>query len=477
MIPPGCHKREKDWTVFISAPREECKEEEEWEMIEESGENVSDHFHVPEGFYRVISMIWRREDRSVKRGAVIQAMAIASRVCTFQVLTNFLPILSKFLSDFCDTHDQSLASKLFMLLNDERVSNLVGSLNEKTKFPIYPHRTELLTLELKYEDQQFTLTFDTHPLRCPYASVSQLLSIFGVGVMHVFDSVLRSKNLLVLGHGVPSATLCSVVLSLPLIFQPLHFSHLLPNSDFSSMGSLSGKRGIVMGSSNPLLEEDARFDVVADISKKTVYRKSASNRKDFLRKKSFRDFDSLIYRWMPNKELERERHFANYTLCLLSLTEEPRAPLSPFFPVMEESVTQYKSFAELNHKRVIYLKNSLPFLKFTEASHRVPRVQDTSVDLLLSKLKLCLSDYIASEDKKRQEYNNKLIESVAISLVDQVSTPESLFELFFASNKYDVDVFSDIAPFLIDFHDLVIRLQQLKSKLEVFTQKYLRGEE
>jgi len=249
------------------------------------------------------SMLWclnhvsNRRDKTVRRGAQVKALAVCSR---FQFIHVWKPLLllavdrlyslSTGLGEYSEAPREQ-CKYLFEALNALPVSSLppVSDLQRQT------HR-----LMLAQGTAQKELTHVGHvqwltsqiPMRIPLllqpqeladTSLTELLRRFKGGLMVAFHALLNRQRLLFLGHSQPAETVCTAVLSVPLLVCPPSTDVLPRCFPYTTLNNLDflNVKGYVAGSTNPIFESHPEWwDVLMDIdSGKVLVSGSGANGK------------------------------------------------------------------------------------------------------------------------------------------------------------------------------------------------------
>jgi hypothetical protein len=344
MLPEGAHLRESDWTVsfltnamMIQADTELRKSlakarAQAQKAFDPDGTPIptelpGDSTYVSEvelqdqGYLVMLNLVRTKMDRSVKRGAIVKALAICTRHRFYNI---FKPLLMLSLDQYFDATNiddqRQILMNLYHTINNmplhmmpllsplqqrlSRATRLRTAATPSANDYFNTHVTWASALPASASAAPSQTTSPTHtsssppnpnpnpnpsppgtatlPLRIPIsmecdevleASVQTLVNRFQSRVMDIYGALLAEKRIIFLGFQQPASICCECVLSACLLISPpiqgtIH--RAFPYANLVNMDFLQVP-GFIAGVTNPIFEQrNTWWDVLCNISDGTV---------------------------------------------------------------------------------------------------------------------------------------------------------------------------------------------------------------
>lgn len=235
MLPEGAHLREMDYTVTILPAAND------------------------QGYLCCLNLVRTKMDSTVRRGAVVKAIAICTPCRYYHI---FKPALHLALDKYYETPSVDVLARLHEVINSMDVS----SIPQWTPL----ERRLFRASRARQQDAQDTLTalkWDSTSLsvRVPWhldddevleASVTNLYAKFGEHVAKIHTAVLCEKRVLFLGYQQPAKDVCGYVMATCLLVSPPisgTIKRAFPYANLTNMDFLSVP-GYIAGVTNPIFE-------------------------------------------------------------------------------------------------------------------------------------------------------------------------------------------------------------------------------
>ena len=169
-----------------------------------------------------------QKDKSVKRGAIVKAIAIATRL---QILDTFKPLLTLALDDYYRTESEDVLSNLYNTLNDVSFDpndkrNLTashgrfGMMEQKEN----SHDLTQFTVAIKFHGINMRLTAprSVGPDEITGISMRKLFKTFrrNNGMSIIYNAIFTQKRVIFVEHNLPSDLIANMVLSACLLTSP-----------------------------------------------------------------------------------------------------------------------------------------------------------------------------------------------------------------------------------------------------------------
>ncbi len=358
MLPEGAHLRESDWTVsFLSnqlltqAHADLIKEKEKalarMEKAAAEGNPVAPDKIDPlisvvvsevelqdgQGSLCVLNLVRTKMDKTVKRGAIVKALAIATRHRFYNIFKPLLMLCLDQIFDSPNPEDQvQLLSNLYMTVNNMPLDSM-PSLSplarrvqraSRLRTAMNPPAADFFITTVKWGAgsaaghaapaasgsaspaaaggasnslsssaplpsgpaapvSSSSSSVASLPMRIPLcmeadevleASLTTLVNRFQEGIMDIYTAILAEKRVIFLGYQQPAALCCDCVLSACLLVSPPlvgTLSRAYPYANLTNMEFLA-QPGFVAGVTNPIFESrpGVWWDLLANISNGTV---------------------------------------------------------------------------------------------------------------------------------------------------------------------------------------------------------------
>ena len=244
MLPEGAHNRDSDYTVMFLNRKAPHVDEAYWlNPLQEQPTTATTNFLYG------LNLVRTKHDVSVRRGAVVKAMAVFS---CFQWIEVLKPVLEQSLERYFANPSIDVLAELFSSLNAIDLTTMprpttleqiimrrntpfssLGSISGEQPQP--PMWTHLLPLTLAAGRERggeaadaaapsikFTLTVPLHlsPDEVGDISLTRLVKTFGDATMRIFHAVLRRQRILFVGYSHSALDLAQFVLSTVAMVAP-----------------------------------------------------------------------------------------------------------------------------------------------------------------------------------------------------------------------------------------------------------------
>lgn len=346
MLPDGAHVRAQDWTIFFLHKDGATEEDEDGNAIkrkrrrkddqanggaaqdDDDEDDTEDEAEAPDGppLVYVLNLVNMKQDKTVKRGAIVKAMAICTRHSFLHI---YKPLLLLALQQyFANPAIETLAS-LYEAVNDMDLS-LMPRLSPHEKYILQSSEAKDLFLE-KFEaiiaqrmsqsnalpsggTGRYGLPRDTHefesvvkyanvpvPIKVPVAlsaetvgdfSLIKLITTFSAPpllpfspthphlttsgpmtqpIIVLLNALLTQKRIIFLGHNLPSSDVAEAVLAACALASGgllRGFTrHAFPYTDLTKIDDLLKVPGFIAGVTNPAFAHKTEWwDLLCDLS-------------------------------------------------------------------------------------------------------------------------------------------------------------------------------------------------------------------
>ncbi|ETO24115.1 hypothetical protein RFI_13043 [Reticulomyxa filosa] len=169
-----------------------------------------------------LNFVRTQKDSSVRRGAVVKALAICTRL---QILESFKPLLITALDNYFVNESETGLSFLYVTLNEAEFDPNVerGPTRQISLYLQGPSDTdETYSVPVVFHGITMPLTvpYDVGPDEITGVSVVNFFNIFRKHLSLIYNAVFTQKRILYLGHHQPAETVCQMVLATCLLVSP-----------------------------------------------------------------------------------------------------------------------------------------------------------------------------------------------------------------------------------------------------------------
>ena len=248
MLPEGAHNRNYDLT-FIFLNQDKRRLEEEWLInpslapkIFDGDDNITDVFRYG------LNLVNTKHDASVRRGAIVKAMAVFS---SYQFVDSLEQPLHAALERYFNTPNILVLEDLYNALNSYDLSvvpnpsilerglmrwGTASNPRESSSIPYTPckwqHKLFMGPTAIKVSDetsdgdavhQQIAITFPLYRDLDNFGdvSLSALVRMFGDATMRIFNAILTKQRIIFVGYNHAARDVCRMVLSSAASVSPL----------------------------------------------------------------------------------------------------------------------------------------------------------------------------------------------------------------------------------------------------------------
>ncbi|CAM9544185.1 unnamed protein product [Ascophyllum nodosum] len=275
MLPEGAHNHAQDWTVMFHN-RDRKGLDEDWPSPlrpDEGGEDSGKHrVGIEEGrgyFLHCLNLVRKKDDPTVRRGAVVKAMCVCSRYNFIEV---FRPLLAIALEQYYQTPEPEVLKSLFVAVNAADIAGTprptpwerdlmrrgiadkyMGSVPEEHLTSTWTH---MMTFTYGGQNIQATLPLYLGPDETDSSSVKLLVSLLGQNITNVYNAVLTGQRVLFVGYNHAAGDVCEIVLAACALVSPPVQGILHRAFPYASLSDLSflDVPSFVAGVTNPMFE-------------------------------------------------------------------------------------------------------------------------------------------------------------------------------------------------------------------------------
>lgn len=222
MLPEGAHNRDSDWTYIFLNRDQQQMDEKIW--INANAE-VKPASSSSERFMYGINLVQTKMDTTVRRGAIVKAMAIFSRYHYTDIFRDPLRIA---LETYFEAKDVSVLENLYQTLNGISTKQIpcpnyleqnvfareVAYYDDKavhTKLNKWVHTATIKCFDQESVSVQFPF------YRCPdeicSTNVRRLTKVLGSSTMRVLHGLITRQRILFIGYNHSAADISNIVLS------------------------------------------------------------------------------------------------------------------------------------------------------------------------------------------------------------------------------------------------------------------------
>ena len=206
-----------------------------------------------------------QKDKSVKRGAVVKAIAIATRL---QILDTFKPLLTLALDAYYRTESEDVLSDLFNTLNEVRFDD--SNIGKKEQMM---QKDDSLTVSIKFHGINMRLSYPQSigTDEITGVSVRALFRKFrrNNGMSHIYNAIFTQRRVIFVGHNLSSDLIANMVLSACLLVSPSiegTLKRAYPYACLTAMQFLQIS-GYIAGVTNPIFEQRQEwFDILCNVA-------------------------------------------------------------------------------------------------------------------------------------------------------------------------------------------------------------------
>lgn len=248
MLPEGAHNRNNDLT-FIFLNQDKRRLEEEW-LINPSLaiEVVDGDSSSPDVFRYGLNLVYTKHDASVRRGAIVKAMAVFS---SYQFVDTLEQPLHAALERYFNFPERVVLEDLYNALNSHDLSvvpnpsilerglmrwGTAANPRESSSIPYTPcrwrHKLFMGPIVMKANDsigdgdvvqQQIAITLPLYRDLDNFGdvSLSALVRTFGDATMRIYNAILTRQRIIFVGYNHAARDVCRMVLSSAASVSPL----------------------------------------------------------------------------------------------------------------------------------------------------------------------------------------------------------------------------------------------------------------
>mmetsp|Transcript_24426 Transcript_24426/g.34241 ORF Transcript_24426/g.34241 Transcript_24426/m.34241 type:complete len:672 (+) Transcript_24426:134-2149(+) len=394
--------------------KEEKKKEEEQEAV------VVPVTPRKKPFLYCLNLVHNQKDSSVRRGAVVKAMAVCT---THQYIQVYKPLIILALQKFFATPNETVLAEFYNAINTMDISGLpqytdlqkqiIRSSTDKTKTEHSVDLNYITKMKLKIP----TILF---PDEVGDYKVITLVKKFGNQVLTIYNGLLQQKRILFLGFDCAAGEVCEYVLAACcMVCPPLKglVKRAFPYTNLTYLDFLSVP-GFIAGVTNPMFEAHTEWwDILCNINTGKVTVSSFPNAQpQQTPPEKYASYDNDL---MFQVNASVQSHFGedtvrslfqNYTQHLLDMVfDEEEWP--------DEQAKQAE--LEANKTRLEAWKKTLTYQTYEQdrkLRRELSKIKDPAVPRYIRKLRICKH---IPEPEMIQIYQ---------TFVDSIKTEEQLME-------------------------------------------------
>lgn len=221
------------------------------------------------------SVMRKKTDSSVRRGAVVRAVAI---ITPYRFYSVFQPLLEQALLD--GPFDEHLLPSIYRIINNLNLSPPAFpslSIVEQNVSVALQTKQYLKTGLIWGAEEKKTL-----PIQIPYvllndevveSSLSFLINLFKQDTMKIYNAILAEKRILFMGFQLPASEVCQCVVSACMLISSIMPGTLRRVFPYTNLTNLQFKEvfGYIAGVTNPLFESRTQWwDVLCNVATKEI---------------------------------------------------------------------------------------------------------------------------------------------------------------------------------------------------------------
>jgi len=271
MLPEGAHNRDVDYTyIFLNR---------NGKLIDDLITTVAATTTINESkdyFYYGINLVRTKHDTSVRRGALVKAMAIFSRYSFIEIFKKPLELA---LRKYFDNPSADILASLYKDLNSTDLSNIPRP-NSIEKMLMrrgvgISHLGENLAYRPKVWNQELLIPIDVDSVDGPPGqislsiklyytpdevgdiSVTNLVQTFGPSVMRIYHGIITGQRILFVGYNHAASDVAQMVLSAVALVSPPIPSVIRRAYAYANLTDMSFLEvpGYISGVTNPMFQQ------------------------------------------------------------------------------------------------------------------------------------------------------------------------------------------------------------------------------
>ncbi|CAN0338931.1 unnamed protein product, partial [Phaeothamnion confervicola] len=220
-------------------------------------------------FLYCINLVRKKDDPTVRRGAVVKAMAVCSR---YHFIEMFRPLLIIALDAYYQTLDPAVLKSLYDALNAADMSQVprptpwerglmrrgvaLRPLGATPVEHLQQKWTHTMSFDYGIQAVQAIIPLHTSPDETVTPSLTLLVRVFGAATMRIYNAVLTGQRVLFVGYNHAAGDVCKVVLAAcAMVAPPLEgvIHRAFPYASLSDLSFLETE-GFIAGVTNPMFE-------------------------------------------------------------------------------------------------------------------------------------------------------------------------------------------------------------------------------
>lgn len=265
MLPEGAHNRDVDYTyIFLNR---------NGKLIDDLATTTTESKDL---FYYGINLVRTKHDTSVRRGALVKAMAIFSRYSFIEIFKKPLELA---LRKYFDNQSADILASLYRDLNATDLSNIPKP-NSIEKMLMrrgvgISHLGENITYRPKSWNQDLLIPVDVDSVDGPPGhislsiklyytpdevgdiSVTNLVQTFGPAVMRIYHGIITGQRILFVGYNHAASDVAQMVLSAVALVSPPIPSVIRRAYAYANLTDMSFLEvpGYISGVTNPMFQQ------------------------------------------------------------------------------------------------------------------------------------------------------------------------------------------------------------------------------
>lgn len=262
MLPEGAHNRENDYNyIFLNRKSE---------FLYQS-KNSTNYFLYG------LNMIKTKYDSSVRRGAIVKAMAIFS---PYHFIDEFKYLLENALELHFNDSSITVLEDLYKVLNNnienfelpsslEQLIMRRGIAFNPIGYAISKHKPDAWNypVNIKYNNNLYPITIQLHRSYCEFGNVSliSLIKTFGEQVMRIFHGIVTNQRIMFVGYNHAAKDIAQMVVSSVAMVSPPIINIIRRAFAYSNLSDLSFLEvpGYIAGVTNPMFQQkDSWWDIL-----------------------------------------------------------------------------------------------------------------------------------------------------------------------------------------------------------------------
>lgn len=273
MLPEGVHNREFDWN-YMFLNRNGCNIGDFYGLSNTQDSEDMDNF-----FLYGVNIVKTKYDSSVRRGAIVKAIAFFSR---HHFVESFRDVLEEALESYFENPSLSVLEELYESLNKFDLNSIPSpcpitqsmmrrGVNYNRQGTIVhqhcPQRWNYHSQYINYNNKRFDTVLPIYRTIWEFGNIniSRLIKTFGDATMKIFHGIITNQRILFVGYNHSTSDIAQMVLSAVAMVSPPIPRILVRTFAYANLSDLSFLEvpGYIAGVTNPMFQQrDSWWDIL-----------------------------------------------------------------------------------------------------------------------------------------------------------------------------------------------------------------------